>query len=186
MDEIKRELNRCKEHLDEMKIAKNADEFRDSYVDFVSHGRRVTFTIQKRMTHKPFFRDWYKRVQERYKADRVCNFFNKERTEVEHCASNSLKFKTFIHSFNSSLDVIDRPLNSNIELSGEGVKLRINAGTPQERLRPIEHKGKTTTSVWVEVEGKDENVLDLCEEYYLILEKDIEDLHAQYLKFKGE
>ncbi len=81
------------------------------------------------------------------KNDKLCSFFCKLRSEIIKEGVNGINCSTTISSFDSTKDMIGRPVNSQLVISGKGIYYLIEKNTEKEDLIPAKTKAKMITMV---------------------------------------
>ena len=145
----KKNLHECKYHLNNMLKSENIEELEINFAAFVNSGRNVTFVLQKEFTSDDNFNKWYKTKQDEMGSDELCKFFKELRNLIIKEGINNIECNTRISKLNTSEDMVDRPKNSGIAITGKGIFYLINKGTPQEDLIPAKTKAQMMTTVFI-------------------------------------
>ena len=164
--QAKKNLHECSFHLINMERASHFEEFEISFAAFVNSARNVTYVLQKefinhQILHQRFL-DWYgdpsKYENGRWigkekesintkiyemSRDELCKFFNNLRSQIIKEGINGLACNTKIGKFNSDQNLIDRPKNSSIMISSNGIYYLIFSGTSKEDIIPAKTKNAT-------------------------------------------
>lgn len=171
----KRNIHQCEYHLQGMKKSKNVEEFEITYAAFFfMSARTVTFSLQKEFTNHPVFAEWYERKREHLRDDRIARFFVDERNRIEKEGINSLSFSLYINQFNSQNDLINKPNDSDVLISGNEIYYHINKGTGKEDIIPANTRGNIFTQIFF-APSELGNVLDTCEKYFSTLKSVVEE-----------
>ncbi len=173
----KKNIHACQYHFDKMLTSKNVEEYEINFAAFVNSARNITFVLQKEFSKDEKFKNWYEKKQDEMKHDELCIFFHNLRNEIVKEGVNRLDFSTTIEVFNSKTDIIDRPKNSMLQISGKGIYYLVNQGTAEEDLIPAKVKGKIITNIFINNPpishlGKlisNKNILNLIEGYFKYL-----------------
>ena len=110
-------------------------------------------------------------------SDELCKFFKDLRNLIIKEGINKIECNTTINRLNTSEDMIDRPINSGIAITGKGIFWLINKGTSQEDLIPAKTKAKMMTNVFIKDAPKkhlgntiaNNNIIEISKLYYSYL-----------------
>lgn len=156
-------------------MSKNIEEFEICYAAFVMSARTVTFVLQKEFSKNESFHTWYQKKQEVFANNKVAKFFLNQRNSIEKEGINALEFSMKIDELHLPSDAIDKPENSEIQISAKGIFYLVNKGTQKEDLLPAKIKGIVTVCIFFLIDGQVLNVLDISEAYYKTLKELVEE-----------
>ena len=165
----KKNLHQCIFHLNNMKIARNAEEFEIGYSAFVMSARTVTFVLQKEFSKHKEFMSWYEKKREDMGNNPTAKFFLDQRNLIEKEGINALEFSLDINDMNFTGNETYIPQNSEVEIQPNGTFYLVDKGTAKEDLIPATLNGSITIKIFIRIDGKVLSVLKLCEEHYLML-----------------
>jgi hypothetical protein len=173
----KKNLHECEYHLNNMMNSLNVEELEINFAAFVNSGRNVTFVLRKEFNSDDNFSKWYKIKQDEMGSDELCKFFKELRNHILKEGINNIECDTTISRFNSSEDMVDRPKDSELKITGKGIFYLVNNGTPQEDLIPAKTKAQMMTTVFIKEAPKthlgktipNNNIIEISKNYYLYL-----------------
>lgn len=179
----KKNLHECEYHLNRMIDSQNTEELEINFAAFVNSSRNVTFVLQKEFNSEAAFDNWYKSKQEEMRSDELCKFFSTLRNKIIKEGINKIEGNTKISRFDSSNDMIDRPKNSSLVITGKGIFYLINKGTSKEDLIPAETTARAVTTIFIKDAphnhlGKiiqNNNIIELSKIYYSYLKNIVEE-----------
>lgn len=145
----KKNLHECEYHLDKMINSQNIEELEINFAAFVNSARNVTFVLQKEFNGDEAFKKWYESKQEEMRSDELCKFFKELRNQILKEGINKIECNTKISRLNSSSDMVDRPKNSGLVITGKGISYLINKGTSGEDLIPAKTTAQMVTTVFI-------------------------------------
>lgn len=179
----KKNLHECEYHLKNMITSRNVEELEINFAAFVNSARNVTFVLQKEFNGKIRFEIWYKFKIDQMAKDELCYFFRNLRNEIIKEGINRIQASTHIKKFDSSKDMVDRPDDSSLVITGKGIFYLIKKGTPQEDLIPAKTKAEMMTQVFIENSPKthlgkeipNNNIIEISKLYYKYLKNIVEE-----------
>ena len=171
----KKNLHQCEFHLNIMKNAKNTEEFEIGFNAFVISARTVTFVLQKEYKNIDNFENWYSGKQTEMQDNDICKFFVKLRNSIEKEGINGLEFSIEINKLELTGNGCFIPEISSIEILPKGFFYLVNKGSPQEDLLPAEIKGNFKISIFLQINGRPMNVLEVSEKHYQFLKSLVEE-----------
>lgn len=99
----KSKLEDSRNILDQLKLAKNATNFKALFNSFLSSSRAITYALQKEGKKINGFEEWYKEKQDEMRKDKLLRFIHEARTIDFHEGNNVLEVSSFnINHFSTS------------------------------------------------------------------------------------
>ncbi len=146
----KKNIHESEYHLQKMRRSQNVEELEINFAAFVNSSRNITFVLKKEFTQNSTFNKWYQNKENEMKNDELCIFFKNLRNEIIKEGINRIICSTLISSLNSKTDMVNRPPNSGLQMSGKGIYYLVNKGTSKEDLIPAKTKGQIVTKVAIQ------------------------------------
>lgn len=187
-----------------MKDSTHVEDLEINFAAFVNAARSVTFILQKEFKTNVSFLGWYgnsdfykngewnaeEKEPENTKIfqmthDELCKYFVVLRNQIVKEGINGFICTTHVASFNSK-NLIDRPPNSSLQITGSGIYYLIEEGTSREDKVPARvRKASITTRVsmsdapsnhlGVEIPDDERDILSLSKKYYGYLKSLVEE-----------
>ena len=168
--------------LDKMKECEaDRDPFRYNLSAFLSAARSTTLVMQKEFAHTVGFKDRYATTEQAMKSDPVFHFMNKKRVMTVHHEpvrpASRVSMTLVVPAF-AEVTVCDELVRANG---------RIEKGEPEKPPQPSVSSRQTSEEdmveyLWAFDDGPDKDVVALCEEYWMELERIIIECEAQFVQ----